>query len=115
VRTLSSPYLDHATSVAAIAITECPGLAPTEGLQVSDELGGTDWSRLSEGDHVPFVILPSDPRVHELGTHAGLRALLLFYLLAIAAFGVFIAYTAYRRSLAWYEQSSVTHEGSGPL
>jgi hypothetical protein len=51
----------------------CAGHPDLEGLPVMDEVGRNASRALREGDHVPFVVLATDPRVHAIGAHAGLR------------------------------------------
>jgi len=38
-----------------------------------------------------------------------------FGIVVFGLFGVVFAYIAYKRSLAWYEQTKVQESGSGPL
>lgn len=64
---------------------------------------------------MPFVVLATNPRVHAIGAHAGLRPRFLLWMLGSALVAWLFGWAFWRRGLSWYEQKRVVHEGEGPL
>jgi hypothetical protein len=73
VRSRSGSYLEHTVfGVTRGGCAEQPCSVPRSVL-VSDTISASVFSRLHEGQHIPFVVLPSDTAIHQVGAEASVR------------------------------------------
>lgn len=82
---------------------------------LKDDLRSRAWAQLEVGDRLPFVVLPSSPKMHQVERRPGIHVLapLVSTVVALGC-GVWF-YVAWKRRRVWWEQRKVVTEGPGPL
>jgi hypothetical protein len=83
--------------------------------ELADFVYHPTFDRLHEGDRVAFVVVPSRPSSHEIGTatHMNLGTMFLIILALGACWWFTRIYR--RRALRWFETEKIVETSEGPL
>ena len=90
----------------------CPrflDMRTASGEVLSEQVSASIYEQLEDGDRVPFLLVPSRPSIHQLGTRATLATQAPLWILLLALVPLGVGWFMHSWNIGWFTQKHVTH------